>query len=333
MSNSERVALRFVSSFYDGETKKTKCIDEGSLPKHTLFNCTYEITRKLKSTKIPELLIDDIWNDIIRNKLNEQPLAKYVKLSYRYKDFKGDSYDYHANYDYEVAIIFGCVYVILSLDRPNEQACLQRIKEKAGCNAQIRQYFSIIERKFIEMQKQSEANRKNREQTQKEQTQKEQKITASISVIDMLDVLDRNYCSNRKKAELLEWIAYVLYSKQYPDDICGMLDKRIGLLRQAEQETSASSGSSIYLSAKKGIKIFFIRVINILCELFFFTDKNGGRATKKEVFRVFGNALNIDLSTFHNDLSVSKSAANNDMNNTTDYLDVMRAKQIEINQK
>jgi hypothetical protein len=54
---------------------------------------------------------------------------------------------------------------------------------------------------------------------------------------------------------------------------------------------------------------------------------------KKEVFKTFGNAINQDLSTFHIDLSVTKTAANSDMRSTLAIFEQMYAKQQEINRK
>ena len=68
-----------------------------------------------------------------------------------------------------------------------------------------------------------------------------------------------------------------------------------------------SAASPVHLSTTRGTKIDIIRVINCLCELGFFTDDKGGRISKKEVMTTLGKALNIDLSTYDNDLSRSLS--------------------------
>ena len=95
---------------------------------------------------------------------------------------------------------------------------------------------------------------------------------------------------------------------------------------------SKSISSNIYLSSAKGKKVNFIRVINCLYELGFFKDQGQNSITKKEVFETFGQALNIDLSTYQNDLSVSKSTANRDMKSTIKIFEEMLEKQREINQ-
>lgn len=71
----------------------------------------------------------------------------------------------------------------------------------------------------------------------------------------------------------------------------------------SENEEEKGAGSSVYLSPVRGKKIDFIRVVNVLYELGLFTDKDGVRCTKKEAFRAFGRAVNLDLSNYNKDLS------------------------------
>ena len=131
---------------------------------------------------------------------------------------------------------------------------------------------------------------------------------------------------------MLQILNFALYKKQCPHNTCGIIERKIKLLEQSEQEIVLAN-SNLQLSIKKGFKVNFIRVINCLCELSFFTDKKGNDITKKEVFRTFGNAINQDLSTFHIDLSATKSAAKSDMRNTFAIFEQMYAKQQEINNK
>ena len=71
----------------------------------------------------------------------------------------------------------------------------------------------------------------------------------------------------------------------------------------SENGEEKGAGSSVYLSPVRGKKIDFIRGVNVLYELGLFTDKDGVRCTKKEAFRVFGRAVNLDLSNYNKDLS------------------------------
>lgn len=71
----------------------------------------------------------------------------------------------------------------------------------------------------------------------------------------------------------------------------------------SENGEEKGAGSSVYLTPVRGKKIDFIRVVNVLYELGLFTDKDGVRCTKKEAFRAFGRAVNLDLSNYNKDLS------------------------------
>ena len=68
-----------------------------------------------------------------------------------------------------------------------------------------------------------------------------------------------------------------------------------------------SPTSPVHLSTTRGTKIDFIRVVNTLYELGFFTDDKGGKISKKEVMIAVGKAVNIDLTEYQNDLSRSLS--------------------------
>ena len=70
---------------------------------------------------------------------------------------------------------------------------------------------------------------------------------------------------------------------------------------------SFSVESPVHLSTSRGTKIDFIRVVNCLYELGFFTDDKGGKISKKEVMTAIGASVGIDLSTYDNDLSRSLS--------------------------
>jgi hypothetical protein len=125
---------------------------------------------------------------------------------------------------------------------------------------------------------------------------------------------------------LLQIFNYVLHKTHYPQDTCGIIERKIKLL---EQKTAGN----VQLSTKKGFKINFIRVINCLCELSFFTDKQGNDVTKIDVFKAFGNVINQDFSAFQNNMSAAKSASNSDMHNTLEIFKKMFAKHQEINNK
>ena len=107
-------------------------------------------------------------------------------------------------------------------------------------------------------------------------------------------------------------------------DICkSLIDFADDFLRTTTTE------SSVYLSSKKGMKIDYIRVINCLHELGFFTDSNGNSITKKQAFESFGTAINKNLEDYDKDLSRSLSDSTALLKHL-EIFDSMREKMTEI---
>jgi hypothetical protein len=113
------------------------------------------------------------------------------------------------------------------------------------------------------------------------------------------------------------------------------LEDEKSILTSVADEHSADETaiSKIHLSKEKGMKIDYIRVINCLYELGFFKDAKGNDVTKKDVFAIFGTAVNRDLSSYQNDLTATKNAANRDLASTTKIFQGMLDKQNELNNK
>lgn len=59
----------------------------------------------------------------------------------------------------------------------------------------------------------------------------------------------------------------------------------------------------VTLNSAKGFKTNLYRTIIALHELGFFVDKSGCQANQKDVFDAFGEALGMDFSKFHKNLS------------------------------
>jgi hypothetical protein len=53
--------------------------------------------------------------------------------------------------------------------------------------------------------------------------------------------LGQNNFPTHKQIATLEVVNYALYKKKYPQDTCGIIDRKINLLKQAEQETSVTA--------------------------------------------------------------------------------------------
>lgn len=109
------------------------------------------------------------------------------------------------------------------------------------------------------------------------------------------------------------------------------LDKVLEPLREKyEHKQEEILLSNIRLNSKKGFKVNYIRVINVLCEMGFFQNTDNTQIAKKEVFNAFGKFLNIDLSSYQNDLGATKSASNRDMQSLIKIFQDMLEKQQEL---
>lgn len=95
-------------------------------------------------------------------------------------------------------------------------------------------------------------------------------------------------------------------------------------------ETENAHNGKINLASIKGMRVNFIRVVNVLSELGFFVDSQGNKCSKKDVFAAFGECINKDLASFQNDLSTTKAASNADMKSLTKIFEDMLAKQQQI---
>ena len=73
----------------------------------------------------------------------------------------------------------------------------------------------------------------------------------------------------------------------------------------AESTDSRNVGErkDVTLNSAKGFKTNLYRTIIALHELGFFVDKSGCQANQKDVFDAFGEALGMDFSKFHKNLS------------------------------
>ena len=83
----------------------------------------------------------------------------------------------------------------------------------------------------------------------------------------------------------------------------------------------------IFLSKERGRRLDMIRVINSIIELGFFTDENGRKSNKKDVFIVLGYAMNVDFSNYSHDLSSSltdSTSMNKHLKIFEDMLDMMK---------
>lgn len=91
-----------------------------------------------------------------------------------------------------------------------------------------------------------------------------------------------------------------------------MYHNAIALLKRKSQ--SDETPSPIYFTERNGEKTDFIRIINAMYKIGFFTGKDKTKISKKCVFEKFGKLVNLDLTDYQNLLSKANRGCNNDGN-------------------
>ena len=76
-------------------------------------------------------------------------------------------------------------------------------------------------------------------------------------------MLSQNNFSTQKQVELLQIINYALYKKQYPQDLCGILDRKIQILQQAtetpEKDNSEKNGTKRTQKVTTDVLMFLLQ--------------------------------------------------------------------------
>lgn len=97
-----------------------------------------------------------------------------------------------------------------------------------------------------------------------------------------------------------------------------------------EASEANSAKSKFHLKNKKGRKTDFVRVMNVLLEMGFFTDADGDQAKKAEFFQALGKLLNENFKDYQNLLSTTKGASVADQKALTKVFEEMLDKQKSI---
>ena len=132
--------------------------------------------------------------------------------------------------------------------------------------------------------------------------QNQKKHTSTIDVNDILEVLGQNNFSNQKQIDLLQIINYTLYKKHYPQDTCGILEKKIQILQQPT-ETSEKDNPDV-----ASIKVRSVIILELLKKMQLGTAHNDLTKICKLITFLTGNSYNsiynelqkgISFSNFH----------------------------------
>jgi hypothetical protein len=100
-------------------------------------------------------------------------------------------------------------------------------------------------------------------------------------------VLGQHNFSSQKQIELLEVLNFTLYKKQYPQDTCGIIERKIKLLELTEQETPEKSNPDA-----ASIKVRSVVISEMLKQMQLGTAHNDLTKICKLIAFLTGNSYN-----------------------------------------
>ncbi|MDR1756997.1 MAG: hypothetical protein LBR65_08615 [Culturomica sp.] len=101
-----------------------------------------------------------------------------------------------------------------------------------------------------------------------------------------MEALEQNNFPNQKQVDLLRLLNYALFKKQYPQDLCGILDRKIQLLQQPT-ETSEKDHQDV-----ASIKVRSVIILELLNKLQLGTAYNDLSKICKLIAFLIGNSYN-----------------------------------------
>lgn len=141
---------------------------------------------------------------------------------------------------------------------------------------------------------------------------------------------DSSYESQAAKDLTGRFICEIISRTAQDDKRLGRIEEELDRHLPDESSLPDTGSSKFHLQQKKGRKTDFVRVMNVLLEMGFIVDSDGGKATKSEFFQALGKLLNENFKDYQNLLSTTKGASVSDQKALTKVFEDMLAKQKEI---
>jgi hypothetical protein len=116
-----------------------------------------------------------------------------------------------------------------------------------------------------------------------------------------LDVITQHSFSNQKQVEVLQILNFALFKKQYPQDICGILERKIQILQQSDTALPQSPHCLNSLPCGEGrggasdvasIKVRSVVILEILKQMQLDTAHNDLTKICKLIAFLTGNSYN-----------------------------------------
>ena len=124
-------------------------------------------------------------------------------------------------------------------------------------------------------------------------------------------MLGQHNFSNQKQVELLQILNFALYKNQYPQDLCGILEKKIQILQQPPEPPNKDNPDACTEQGRStaSIKVRSVIILEILKQMQLGTAHNDLTKICKLIAFLTGNSYNniyneiqkgIFFSKFHN---------------------------------
>jgi hypothetical protein len=114
-------------------------------------------------------------------------------------------------------------------------------------------------------------------------------------------VLEQNNFSSQKQVELLQILNYSLFKKQYPQDTCGILERKIQILQQ-QPETPEKENTEV-----APIKVRSVVILEMLKQMQLGTAQNDLSKICKLIAFLTGNSYNSIYNELQKGVYFSKT--------------------------
>ena len=125
--------------------------------------------------------------------------------------------------------------------------------------------------------------------------------TTTIDANDILDVMSQHNFSNQKQIELLQMVDFVLFKKQYPENTCGIIKRKIKLLEQTDRETGEKENPNV-----ASIKVRSVIILELLRKMQIGPAQNDLTKICKLTAFLTGNSYNSIYNEMQKGICFSK---------------------------
>jgi len=122
-----------------------------------------------------------------------------------------------------------------------------------------------------------------------------------IDADDIIETMSQNNISSQKQIELLQIISFALFKKDYPKDTCGIIERKIKILQQFEQEATEKENPNV-----ASIKVRSVVILELLRNMHLGPAQNDLTKICKLLAFLTGNSFKSIYNEMQKGISFSK---------------------------